>query len=382
MIKGKHNILFVDIFSQIAGAQLSWLLLLKYLDREKFNPICVIPESGSVYERIKELNVKVEIIPLKLIDFPFFLGYLKTVWKMTKFIRRNRIDLVVCNNEMCNQFSLPAAWLNGIPVVCHLRALVRGIRYFLGTFLYFPNVIIANSYATKKCYSPYFLKRQNIVVVHNGVDLNEFYPIDKNLSIRKKHEIDKDTFLIGVVSRINRDYKRQHHFLKAMAKISKLCHNVCAIIVGDTKIDKSDDYLKELKQMVDYLGLVNKVIFTGFVTDMRELYAALDLLVMPSKAEPFGRPLIEAMAMGIPVVATRAGGPEEIVEHEVTGFLVPPDDVESMSESIIRLVKDKNAVENMGKAGISRVETLFSIERNVKRTEDIYWKAINRIQSL
>ena len=167
VINRKPNILFIDIFSHFAGAELSWMLLLKYLDREKFNPICVIPESGPVYQRIKELNIKVKIIPLALINFPYFLSYLRTVWQLTKFIRQNRIDLVVCNNEMCNQFSLPAAYLNRIPVVCHLRALVHGIRYFLGTFLYLPDDIIANSYATEKCYSPYFLKRQNIVLSLN-----------------------------------------------------------------------------------------------------------------------------------------------------------------------------------------------------------------------
>lgn len=381
MKKRKYNILFIDIFSLIGGAQVSMLLLLKYIDRTKFNLICAIPESGPVSERIKALNVKVEIIPLKSINFPFLLGYLRTVWQLTQFVRRNKIDLVVCNVEPSNQIGLPAARLNRIPIVCHLRSLNYSVRYFSGALLHFPDVLIANSYATAECYSPYIRKRQNVVVVHNGVDLNEFSPRGRNLSIRKEYGIDENTFLIGVVARISRSQKSQDLFIRAMAEVVKVCPNVCALIVGDTKIDQSEDYLEELKLMVNQLGLKDNVIFTGFVSDMRELYAALDLLVMPSKVEPFGRPFIEAMAMEKPVVGTRAGGAVEIVDHGVTGILVPPNDVKAMSESIIKLVTDKKAAEEMGKAGRLRVERLFSVEENMKKTEEIYWRTVNASQS-
>ncbi|MGR3173252.1 MAG: glycosyltransferase family 4 protein [Candidatus Scalindua sp.] len=377
MKKGKYNILFLDIFSHIGGAEASLLLLLKHIDKTKFNPVCVIPETGPLYERIKILKIKVEIIPLKTINFPFILGYLRTVWQLTRLIKKRRIDLVVCNLEICNQFGLPAAVFNRIPIVCHTRAQVHDLILYWKMLLPFPSVFIANSHATARSFASYLRKGQNVVVVHNGIDLNEYSLTISGHPIRREYGIDDDAFLISVVGRINRTEKRQDVFIKAMAEVVKVCPDVCAIIVGDTKIDRSEDYLEELNQMVNNLGLEDRVIFTGFISDMREVYAALNLLVLTSREEPFGRVLIEAMAMGKPVVATRSGGAIEVVDQGVTGFLVPPDDVKAMSESIIKLVQDKNAANEMGNAGRTRVEKLFSIEKNVKKTEGIYCSVVS-----
>jgi len=90
--------------------------------------------------------------------------------------------------------------------------------------------------------------------------------------------------------------KRQDIFIKALAKIATVYPNVCGFLVGDTKIDRSENYLKELLRMVEEFGLGDKVIFTGFVNNMKELYDSLDLLVLPSQAEPFGRCLLYPLA--------------------------------------------------------------------------------------
>ena len=160
----------------------------------------------------------------------------------------------------------------------------------------------------------------------------------------------------------------------------KIDPNVSALIVGDTKIDRSEDYLEELYQIVWKLGLKDKVIFTGFVNEMKELYASLDLLVLPSYAEPFGRVIIEAMAMEKPVIATRAGGAVEIVESGVTGLLVPPDDIDGRIQAILKMIEDEEGREHMGKAGRKGVENNFDIEKSVVETQKIYMELLNRTQ--
>jgi len=371
-----YNLLFIGFVPYIGGAEISTLLLLKYLDREKFNPIYIIPDIGPLFDRITNLGVKVVTIPLEQIKLPFSFAYLRTVFKLAQFIRKNKIDLVICTVEICNQYGLPAARLNRIPIVCHTRNLIPDFRSFWRTFLHFPDVLIANSKATAESYSPFIRKHQKVEVVYNGVDLEEYSPSMNGRTVRKRYGIEGNQFLIGMVGRISRP-KRQDVFIKAMSKVIKVCPDVCALIVGDTRIDRSEQYLKELHQMVKELEFGGKVIFTGFVNEMKELYASLNLLVLPSQAEPFGRVLIEAMAMELPVVATRSGGATEIVEHGITGFLIPPDDIVSMSKAILKIVQYEQEAKKMSMAARKRVKMMFPIEGNVQKTEKIYQDIIS-----
>ncbi|GAI28534.1 unnamed protein product, partial [marine sediment metagenome] len=124
----------------------------------------------------------------------------------------------------------------------------------------------------------------------------------------------------------------------------------------------------------------DKVIFTGFVNDVKELYASLDLLVLPSQAESFGRVLIEAMAMEKPVVATRAGGAVEVVEDGVTGLLVPSNDTNGLARAIIKMLENEEDRRRKGKAGRERVKNMFSIEKNVKETQKVYMELLSQIK--
>ncbi|MFH1305063.1 MAG: glycosyltransferase [Candidatus Omnitrophota bacterium] len=375
MKQKKHNILFLGFVPYIGGAEVSTLLLLKYLDRERFAPVYIMPAAGLLSDKVAELGVKFVTMPLEKIKLPLPFGYVKTVWRLKQFIKKNKIDLVVCTVELCNQYALPAARLNGVPVACHTRNLIPEFRSFWRTFLHFPDVLIANSKATAESYRSFIGKRQRVEVVHNGVDLKEYSSLAENPAVRVKYKIAPDEFLVGMAARISPP-KRQDVFIKAVHEAGKICPGMRAIIAGDTEINNSGWYLEELKQLADKLGLSDKVIFTGFVDNMKELYSSLDLLVLPSQAEPFGRVLIEAMAMGLPVVATRSGGAPEIVEDGVTGFLVQPDDVNSTKGAIVRIVQDRQRSKERGAAGRKRVEKVFTSEENVKRTQEIYLSLI------
>jgi len=375
----KFNLLFIGFVPYIGGAEISTLLLLKYLDKEKFNPMFLIPAVGPLFDRITSLGVQAVTLPLEQIELPFPWGYLKTVWKLTHFIRKNIIDLVVCTIEPCNQYGLPAARLNRIPIVCHTRNLIPDFRAFWRTFLHFPDILIANSKATAESYRGFIRKKQRIEVIYNGVDLTEYSPSYNGKSVRKRYRTDENNFLIGVIGRISRP-KKQDVFLKALAEVVKNYPDVFALIVGDTKIDRSEQYLQELHELVDELGLADKIDFTGFVNEMREIYASLDLLVLPSEAEPFGRVIIEVMAMEKPLVATMAGGAMEIVEDCVTGLLVCPDDINSLVKAIIQMIENEEERRRMGKAGRKRVENMFSIEKNVEATQKIYMELLKQTQ--
>lgn len=371
-----YNILFLDFSTSIGGAEVSTRLLLKYMDKKYFKPFFVLPGKGQYHDQIVKMDIPVTIVPLNQLKLNSFFKYIQTIRELAKFVKVNNIDLVVCTMDPCNQYALPVARLTRVPIVCHTRNLIPDFRSFWRTFLHFPDVLIANSKATAESYRPFIRKRQKVKVVYNGVDFEEFTPSTDNHTARRKFGVDADKFLIGMIGRISRN-KRQDFFIKAFSEIVKMYPHVCALIVGETKIDHSEDYLKELRQMVKEKGLTGKVIFTGFVDEMKELYAALDLLVLPSQAEPFGRVLIEAMAMELAVVATKAGGATEIVEDGVTGLLVLPDDINGFIAAIIRMIKNENERILMGKTGRKRVENMFSIRKNVEETQKVYLEAIS-----
>jgi glycosyltransferase involved in cell wall biosynthesis len=120
------------------------------------------------------------------------------------------------------------------------------------------------------------------------------------------------------------------------------------------------------------LGLNDRVVFTGPREDVASVLSALDVFVLTSHTEGLPNAVMEAMAAGLPVVATRAGGTDELVEEAVTGHLVEPGDGPALSEKVAALLRDPDARLRMGQAGLRRIEREFSIERMVERTVALY----------
>ncbi len=127
-----------------------------------------------------------------------------------------------------------------------------------------------------------------------------------------------------------------------------------------------------LQDQAHSLGIADAVIFTGFRADATDILAASDLCVLPSLAEPFGLVLLEAMALSKPIVATRAGGPLEIVLDEETGLLVPPADPDALAQGIERLLANPSLAQNMGQAGFARFTRHFTAREMAQKTLTVY----------
>ncbi|MFC1576942.1 glycosyltransferase [Candidatus Omnitrophota bacterium] len=370
----KSRILYINPIVEISGAETSLLLLLEKLDRRLFYPIVILPGEGPLKGRLEEMGIEAVTMRLSKIDKKNPIPYLKTVYALSRFIRDRAVDIVHCNMGICNQYALAAARLNGVPVVSHTRNILNR-RAFKRMFLGFSDALIANSKAVAGSYSEYMRRDQKVHVIHNGVDLREFSSSRGNGSFRRKFGLSEDMFLIGQIARIH-PCKGQNILLKAVADVTRFHPNIRTLLAGDVKIDNSEWHHEELKRITSELGLDDRVFFTGFTDDIVGLYADLDLLVLPSLHEPFGRTLIEAMAMGVPVIASAQGGPLEIVEDGVTGFLVPVGDPVRLAEAILKVLKDKELAKKLGENGRERVRSRFTIEENVRKTEKVYSELI------
>jgi glycosyltransferase involved in cell wall biosynthesis len=160
-------------------------------------------------------------------------------------------------------------------------------------------------------------------------------------------------------------------FLRAAALIASTNPQVRFVIVGDNNIDQQ--YKEELKELTRRLGLEDRVIFTGFRMDVPDLLAALSIVVSPSLGlEGLSNSLLESMATGLPVVATRVGGTPEIVEDGESGLLVPPGDPSALAAAISRLLQDRMTAKRLGQSARRQVLSRYSLEQAVASTERLY----------
>jgi glycosyltransferase involved in cell wall biosynthesis len=176
--------------------------------------------------------------------------------------------------------------------------------------------------------------------------------------------------LVGVVARLQPE-KGVANFLKAAARVSEISPRARFLVVGDGPLRE------ELLNLVEHLGISERVRFLGYRTDSRALMGLMDLLVVPSLTE--GSPLIvlEAMAAGVPVVASAVGGIPDQVRHGREGILVPPDDPDALGDALGALLRDPAYARRLGEAGRRRTENEFSHETLVRRIEAVYRTAID-----
>lgn len=375
-----YRILYLNRSSEISGAEISLILLLERLDRGRFWPLIAVPSEGPLCKKLKEKEVDFRIEPLAFLKTRNPLPFIRTIGRLVKIIREEKISFVHANDYIGNQYGVIASRLAGVPIISHVR-LILGPRAIRNSFLRYADHLIANSNTVAHALESAGISKDRISVVWNGVDSKAFSP-NSDHGGRKFRDclgVPDKGFLIGYIGRIHYT-KGIHTLIQAMTEVVKNGPGAMLIIVGDIVIDQSSEYLTRLKMLTQKLGLTDLVHFMPFQDNIRAVYDAVDLVVLPSLAEPFGRVLIEAMAMEKPVIGTRAGGAVEIVEDGITGLLVPPEDPYALAQAMFQLMKNREIAIRMAKMGRKRAETLFSIEENVERIQKIYKKKLNEGQ--
>ncbi len=353
----------------IGGGQISLLGLLKRLNRGKYHPVVVCPAVGSLYDELKRIGVETHIVRMNTLRNLNFLLWVKTINRLVQLIKSKKIQIIHSNGSRATIFGGIAARLTKTPLIWHVR-IVNSDKLLDRLLARLASKIIVISKAVSRRFNWLKNKEDKIVLVYNGIDLERFKP---NVGIRKVRgeSLSSKTPMVVTVGRLDW-YKGHKYLLEAAEKIVQTLPDARFLIVGD------GEYRKRLENQVKQLNLDENVIFTGNRKDIPEILAGIDLFVLSSVSEGFGRAVAEAMACAKTVVATKAGGLSEVVEDGITGRLVSPKNSTALAEAIIELLKDKKKAENMGIAGRKRVEKLFSIERNVKSIEELYEKILTR----
>lgn len=366
-----YTVMYVNGQSEIGGGEKSLLELVRNLDLERYSPLVVLPAEGTLSVSLRECGVGcLTGFSLPPLLKGKFLGWPRAVSRMVKIARREKVDIIHGNGTRENIASGVAARLLGIPSVWHIRNLVvPGMRDLERPLSFLPTRIIANSRAVARRVKDIPWARKRLEVVYNGVDLRLFNGNGGEV-VRRDLGVGQDEILVGIVGRIGTG-KGHELFVRAAKRALEGREDLRFVIVGD-ELFTENGRRRRLAELVRELGLNDRVTLTGYRRDVERVIQALDILVLASEREPFGRVLIEAMAAGKPVVATAGGGVREVVEAGVSALLVEPGDVRLMASAIKRLSADRDLRERMGRSGRERVLRKFTIERHVSRIQRIY----------
>jgi len=363
----KITVLFLDHTGWVkGGGQISLLTLLSYLAGGDFRPILVAPSSESeVASRARKLNVSLEVFPLVSLKNLNLIAIFKSLLKVWRISRREKVDIIHANTSRAMWYGGIVGRLLRLPVIWHVRiaesdGFIDRVLASLST-----RVIAISRFVAERRFP--WLSEKKLTVIYNGVDL---LPFDRaKPTLREELKIGEDDLLIGTIAQLQ-PKKRIKDFILLASKVIRDCPNVRFVVVGADIT--GGEYLSRLKEIVSELGIGKKVFFLGFRKDIPKIVRSLDLFVITSLDEPFGRVVIEAMAGSLPVVAYRSGAIPEIVEDGEEGILVPPCDIEMMASAVLSLLKDERKRLEMGKRGRKKVERLFSAECHIKEIKRLY----------
>jgi glycosyltransferase involved in cell wall biosynthesis len=216
------------------------------------------------------------------------------------------------------------------------------------------------------------LMKDRVSVVLNAIDLSRFQPDQgARRTIRKELRLREEDPLIGIVGQLT-PRKGQLELLRAFSRaLPEISHTVL-LVVGAPLFNRDDEYLQTLKQSVLELGIGSNVRMPGARSDVNVIMQALDLLVVNSKAEPFGLVIVEAMACGTPVLAAAVDGIPEIIEHGNNGWLVPARDEQALSEAIVTLSRRPELRAQLAEKGRKHVAEFFSADRYIDELQTFY----------
>jgi glycosyltransferase involved in cell wall biosynthesis len=360
--------------AQMGGAENSLLQLALNIDRKRFTPFFILGQEGDLAKLLRQGNIEVSVIALPRL---FRLAsFLRSLFKVIAFASRNQIDIIHTNSVRTHLYGSIAARLIGIFVIWHERCLLtKEWVDFDKVFSFLAQRIICNSQAIARRFLRSGSLPDNLRVVSNGVDLKVFSPRQDEALIKAGLGIKDGERVIGIASRF--DVTKGHEtLLKAAEKIisGHLADQVnLKLLIAGTGVFKEESGREELlRQMAQELGLKDKVLFTGFHLDMAQIYSAMDIFVLASDAEGFGRVTIEAMALAKPVVGTNSGATPEIIIDKVTGLLFTPGDAAELADKLAYLLNNPQLAKQMGLTGRRIVEEKFNIRQHARAIQDIY----------
>lgn len=359
----RRSILIINNSANLSGAEKSLLDVVDVLS-VCFRLIIVIPDKGKFYYYLSQKDCKVELVKMRRIkvgqlnlkSISIMLDFFRTSTNIIRIIRRENVDFIYTNGSQAQTFGVFLKLITGKKLIWHVRDTVKA-KWLSLIFSFFSNKIICIS---DFIFNQIYLKRK-AAVIYNGISISHLIlQTNQERALKKQFGIPQDGLLIAHVASLI-PWKRHELFIDLAANIIKEYSNVYFIIIGDDLFADFPEYKLKLMDMVQMLNLNQKLFFAGFRDDIASDLAEIDVLVHFALGEPFGRVLIEAMALQKPVIAFNSGALPEIISDGTSGFVIPEGHLLLAEQKLKFLLNSKEIREGFGKEGCKIAGSKFSV---------------------
>ena len=357
------RILHIDPERNWGGGEAQVFGLLSYLvQRGHHNDLLAHPH-GRLFQKCQELDVRT--IPL-VVRNDLDLG---SAAKLRRLIRRENYDIVHLHTKRAHALSLWLAHKSPRPKYLVTRRMdYPESNNWYTRCLYNRKVdgVVAISQRIVELLIEAGVRDDAIRLIHSGVDPRPFEAAVKKSGPRS------GGIVVGMVA-VLEERKGHGLLLEAARRLKEQGCRISYRFAGEGSLRKP------LEATVDGLGLNEDVRFLGFVADVPGFLAEVDVVVLPSLFEGLGVSVLEAMAAGRAVIASRVGGLPELVIDAATGFLVEPHDVAGLADAIAKLARDRSLLLSMGRRGRERLQKNFTMERMARKNEDYYYSLLQSV---
>ncbi len=351
--------LLVDLETAWRGGQNQALLLLKGLRARGHAAELVAAKTSAVGERAAASGVSVHFVSRGVLRLP-------AARKVRELVRSGRFDVVHANEA----HAVSAVWLAGAPKRVPL-VISRRVGYPIGKSRLAraryeaAARIVANSKWVAEQAAASGAPWEKLTVVYEGAQIPPQFALEQRQVARRRWEIAEGAPLLGCVGVLLPD-KGQEWLIRAFAELRKEFAAAKLLLAGDGPCRA------RLESLARELGVADGVIFAGFVAEVENVYAALDVFLLPSFFEALNNSLLAAMAYEIPSIAFDRGALGEIIEDGKSGFLVEAANVPALQRATTAILRDPGCAKKMGEAGRRRVEQNFSADRMVEGMIRVY----------
>lgn len=384
-MRQKIKICHIQLLPLLSGVQRVMLDIFHQIDKNKYDITIICKEEGQLTKFLGQQKIK--FITLPHLDNKINpLTDLKVAFALFKILKHGKFHLVHTHSTKPGFIGRLAAKLAGVPVIIHH---VHGFGFhefsnrlsaaFLSLLetaaaLISDKVIFVNNEERRWALEKGVVSPEKAITIYNGVDLEKFNTVNNNEFLRKQSQKllgidsnDADCQVVGFIGRLweQKDPQTAVEVARILIKTYDL-KNLIFLIIGD-------GYLREkMEETADMYGIDGNVRFLGWRDDIDKIYPALDVVLLPSLWEGLPCTALEAMACGVPVVASDIKGNREVVVQYETGFLIPPKCAHLFASAVIRLLNDKELIESISKKARKRAEIFHNAEITAKETINLY----------
>jgi glycosyltransferase involved in cell wall biosynthesis len=347
--------------------------LVRHLPTAEFEVVVAAPRDGVFFDRFRDLGVSIVELPLSRLG-------VRHLPLAMRLVKTYGVDIVHTHGKGPGLYGRLAAYWLGVPAVHTFHGIHYSSYSRAGQWLYLTLerrlsrlshaiINVSESQQAEGLALGLFEPGQSVVVV-NGIDLDEMDRTIRQSTVRRETlGLTAEDFVIGCVSRWD-PVKRFEILLQAVRRLASRLPRLALLLVGGGGEEA------RIRRLVADTGLLDRVIFTGFLGDPTRVYGTLDLYVATSLKEGLPLAPLEAMGASLAIVATDVPGHRDVVVNGETGILVPPEDSAALAEAVASLVADPARRRKMGEAGRQRVLDHFAIDSMVNKTADVYRGAV------